>query len=109
VGRGDRFRHYDVPVIVALWITAIATSILALSGPVALLAWLSTRRTDRERRQREREDQAEDRIIRKARDEFLSKSTAGGVAALAVITAVIAGLSWAERKNTGRTGLMRPR
>jgi hypothetical protein len=57
-------------VLAATWILAGATSLLALSGPVALFAWLNARRADRDRRQLEREEQAAERILELARKEF---------------------------------------
>ena len=60
-------------MLVATWVLAVATAILALSGPVALFAWLSARRQDRERRQREHEEEARERILKTARDEFVRR------------------------------------
>ena len=86
-------------MLVATWVLAVATAILALSGPVALLAWLGARRSDRERRQREHEGHEADRILQTARGEFLSKSTAGGWVALGALAGVLAWATWSERKD----------
>lgn len=100
-------------MLVATWILAIATAILALSGPVALFAWLSARRQDRDRRQREREQEAEGRILQSARQEFATmegirkefvskdgaRSAAGGWAAFTAIIAGIAFLAWRGEKK----------
>ena len=57
-------------MLVAAWVLAIATAVLALSVPVAWFTWLSVRRQDRERQQRARDQEAEDRIMQRARQEF---------------------------------------
>jgi hypothetical protein len=64
-------------MLVATWILAIASAILAISGPVALFAWLSARRQDRDRRQREHDEEARERILKSARDEFVPKNWLG--------------------------------
>lgn len=92
-------RCYDAPVLVATWILAIATAILALSGPVALFAWLSARRQDRERRQRERDEEARAGILKSARDEFVPKTWVGGGLVLSVIGFLLAWGAWSERKK----------
>jgi hypothetical protein len=86
-------------MLVATWVLAVATAILALSGPVALFAWLSARRQDRERRQREHEEEARERILKTARDEFVPKGWVSGGAFLGVIAAILALLSWLDGKK----------
>lgn len=41
-------------MLAAAWVTAIATSVLALSVPVTIATWLGTRRADRDREQHEK-------------------------------------------------------
>ena len=87
-------------MLVATWVLALATSILALSGPVALFAWLSARRSDRARREQEQGAQMEERILKRAKDEFAPRSWATdaagwGVAALALIALI----GWGNRQN----------
>jgi hypothetical protein len=86
-------------MIVPTWILAVATSILALSGPVALFAWLGARRSDRERRQREERDQSGERILERARGEFAPKSWATGTAFWGVAAVIVALLAWATREK----------
>jgi hypothetical protein len=93
---------YDPPVLVATWILAIATSILAVSGPVALLVWPSGRRADRDQRERGCEEEARNRILKNARDEFVPKSWVAGVLVAAALAALVAWSSWTERKAPGR-------
>lgn len=102
-------------MLVATWVLAIATAVLALSGPVALFAWLSARKQDQERRRREQEQERENRILQSARlefatmegvrKEFVSKegarSTVGGWAAFAAILAGIGFLAWRGEKKPG--------
>lgn len=88
-------------MLVATWVLAIATAILAVSGPIALLVWLSARRSDRERRQREREDESRDRILRNARDEFVPKNWVGGTVIVTVLASLLAWSSWNERRGSG--------
>ena len=113
--RPPRPGRYDARMLVATWILAVATAILALSGPVALFAWLSARRQDRERQQRQRELEAEGRILQSARQEFATmegirkefvskdgaRSTAGGYTALATIVGFIGYLMWRDEKKPG--------
>jgi len=94
-------RGYDALVLVATWVLAVATSILALSGPVALFAWLAARRSDRAQRKREQDAQMEERILKRAKDEFAPRSwvtdAAGwGVAALALVALI----GWGNRQNS---------
>jgi hypothetical protein len=88
------------------WILAIATSILAISGPIALFAWLSARRQDRERRQQDRErqqqqrdEEARERILKSARDEFVPKGWLGVGAVLGIVVAAIA---WSDKNDRKR-------
>ena len=90
---------YDPRVLVATWILAIATAILAVSGPVALVAWLGARRQDRDRRQRERNEEARERILKSARDEFVPKNWLGGGAVLGALALLIAWGTWNDRKQ----------
>jgi hypothetical protein len=91
-------------MLVATWILAVATAILAVSGPVALLVWLNARRSDRERRQREREDEAKDRILRSVRDEFVPKTWVGGTVAVTILASLLAWSTWSERRNSSTKG-----
>lgn len=86
-------------MLVATWILAIASAILAISGPVALFAWLSARSQDRERRQRERDEEARERVLKSARDEFVPKSWLGGGAVLGALALLIAWGSWTDRQK----------
>jgi hypothetical protein len=86
-------------MLIAAWILAIATSILAVSGP---LVWLSRRRADRDQREREREEEARDRILSSARNEFVPKNWVGGGLVAATLAALMAWSSWTERKASGR-------
>jgi hypothetical protein len=86
-------------MLVATWILAVATALLALSGPVALFAWLGARQQDRERRQREREDEIKNQVLRTAREEFTSKNTLQGTVALGAIAVVIGWGIWNDRKK----------
>jgi hypothetical protein len=97
-------RGYDALVLVATWVLAVATSILALSGPVALFAWLSARRSDRVRREQEQDAQMEERILKRAKDEFAPRSWATdaagwGVAALALVALI----GWGNRQNSSQS------
>jgi hypothetical protein len=89
-------------MLIAAWILAIATSILAVSGSETFLAWLSSRRADRDRRDREREEEARDRILKNARDEFVPKSWVRGALVATVLAGLMAWRSWTERKASGR-------
>lgn len=79
---------------------AVATSILAISGPVALFAWLSARRNDRAQQKRELDAQTEERIIKRAKEEFAPRSWATDAAGFAVIgLALIALVGWGRKNN----------
>lgn len=86
-------------MLVATWILAIATGILAISGPVALVAWLGARREDRDRRERERQDEERDRIIKMARDEFVPKTWVAGTVVFGVLAILIGWSDWNERRH----------
>jgi hypothetical protein len=87
-------------MLVATWVLAASTLVLAISGPIALLTWLNVRRADRERRERERASEAQQRMIDEARKEFVSKNTLIGSIVLAAIAAVIGLASWSEFKES---------
>lgn len=88
-------------MLVATWVLAVATSILAFSGPVALFAWLTARRSDRAQRKQEQDAQMEERIIKRAKDEFAPKSWATDTAAWAVAgLALLALIGWGNRQNS---------
>jgi hypothetical protein len=77
------------PMLIATWILAVATAVLALSGPVALFAWLSARRQDRDRRQREREDEARQHTLRDAAESASKQyATKDALALSALVLAV---------------------
>jgi hypothetical protein len=97
--------RYDVRMLVATWILAVATALLAVSGPIALLVWLNARRADRERRQREREDESRDRILRSVRDEFVPKTWVGGTVVFAILGCLLAWSSWSDRKGSSSKGV----
>lgn len=88
---------------VPTWVLAVATSILAISGPVTLLAWLSARRSDRATRRLNQDAQMEERILQRAKDEFAPRrwaTDAGGWAVL--VLALIALIGWGNRQSSGR-------
>jgi hypothetical protein len=86
-------------VLVATWILAVASAILAISGPVALVAWLGARKQDRDRRDRERQDEERDRILKQAREEFVPKNWVAGSVVLGTLAGLIAWSSWSDRKK----------
>jgi hypothetical protein len=86
-------------MLVAAWILAVATAILALSVPVAWFTWLSVRRQDRERQQREREEKARADFIKDASEKFVSRDTASSVLAVTIIGAIIGGLVWLDGRK----------
>jgi hypothetical protein len=86
-------------MLVATWVLAIATAILALSVPVAWFTWLSGRRRDREQQQRELEAETRAGIIKEASEKFVSRETASSVTAVAVIVAAVSGLIWLDGRK----------
>jgi type II secretory pathway pseudopilin PulG len=89
-------------VITATWTLAIATIVLAISGPVALFAWFNTRRTDRAQHKREESTQAEERMLERARKEFAPKSWGSGAAQAAFVVVCLVALGlWANRNQGG--------
>ena len=90
-------------MLVATWVLAIATAILALSGPVAVFVYLNTRKQDRERRQREREDEMRKGILKDAADqakgEFVSQTAAAKVTAVVTVVGVLGFVAWSDRRN----------
>jgi hypothetical protein len=92
---------YDVLVLAATWVLAVATAILALSGPVALFAWLSARRSDRVQRKQGQDAQMEERILKRAKDEFAPRSWATDTAGWGVLALVaVALIGWGNRQNS---------
>lgn len=57
-------------MLIATWILAGSTLVLAIGGPIAFLSWWKDRAEDRERRNR-------DRMLRDAADRFITKADAG--------------------------------
>jgi hypothetical protein len=86
-------------MLIATWIIAIGTAILAVSGPVALLAWLSARKQDRERRQRERDEEARERLLQEVKNKYVSRESVAAVSVLGGIVGVIGVLSWLDGKR----------
>ena len=95
-------------MLIATWILAVSTAVLAVSGPIALLTWWKSQAEDRERRRREREQENRDQVLRDAADRFLSKADAGEkfvakddtartVAFLAVVAMVVGAVAWFGR------------
>lgn len=62
--------------MVAEWVAAGATCLLALTTLVAVVTWRENRARDREVRQREHENEMSDRILDAARPEFSAKDSA---------------------------------
>lgn len=91
-------------MIAATWVLAVATSILAVSGPIALFAWISARRADREQRKRDQQVRMEDRIIKRAKEEFAPRSWGTDLAGWGVLgLAVVALIGWANRATPQNT------
>lgn len=86
-------------VLIATWILAIATAILAISGPIALAAWLGARRQDRDRRERERQGEERDRVLKSARDEFVPKTWVTGGVLLSILGFLFAWSAWTDRNK----------
>jgi hypothetical protein len=94
-------------VLIAAWVLAAATAVLAVSGPVALFVWLGARRSDRERRARDHERELEERILAKtkteldaARGTLVPKEWIGSTAAVSAIAGLVALAVWNDRKNS---------
>lgn len=82
-------------MLIATWVLAGFTGLLAISGPVALAVWLGARRSDRERRAREHERELEERIIARAersvadaKRELVPKETATSIGVFALLGAL---------------------
>lgn len=86
-------------MLVATWVLAVATAILALSVPVAWITWLSGRRRDREQHQREQATEARAGILKEASDKYVSKDAATGAGVLGLLVAIIAFFSWLEGRK----------
>lgn len=86
-------------MLIATWVLASATMVLALSVPVAWFTWLAGRRRDREQAARERETEARANLIKEVSEKFVSKDTVTGVAVLAFITGIIGVGSWFESRK----------
>ncbi len=86
-------------MLAATWVLAVATSVLALGIPVAFATWLGIRRTDRVRQQREHEDEFQERILERARKEFVASDRATGFVALAVVATILGWVMWSDRKQ----------
>jgi hypothetical protein len=106
-------------MLIATWILAVSTAILAVGGPIAFLSWWKDRAEDRERRRREREQEARDRVLRDAEDKFITKADAGEKyvakddagkkyvskesVAVTVVVAVLGALLWFGRDKPSAT------
>jgi hypothetical protein len=86
-------------MLIATWILAIATAVLALSGPVALFAWLSARRQDRERRQREHDEEARARLLDEISGKYVSRDAASSVGVLGGLLTVLGILAWLDSRK----------
>jgi hypothetical protein len=68
----------DASVETATWILAVATSVLALSVPIAYATWLGQRREARRVADIERERERDERVLDRARKEFASQEQSEG-------------------------------
>jgi hypothetical protein len=79
-------------MLVAIWITAGATALLALTSLVAVLTWRENRRRARELEQRDRDEQQRERALEAARKEFATKEDIGGLKSNLIGVGVIGGV-----------------
>jgi len=90
-------------MLVATWVLAIATAILALSGPVALFQWRSNQKLGRERHQQEHEDALKNSILRSAeesaKDKYVPRTWGGGV----LVACLLGLLVWSVRSESRLT------
>ena len=83
-----RFRH-NRRVLIATWVLAVATAILALSVPVVYWSWLGDQRERSIKAQREREEKHDERLLERARKEFMPKSWLPGVVVAGLLTVAL--------------------
>jgi hypothetical protein len=102
--RGLVSSRYHCAMLIAAWILAVATAVLAISGPVALAVWIGARRADAERRQREHEADAADRILQRVKGEYVPKGWVGFGVFVAGIGTLFAIASWSEKRDAERKG-----
>jgi hypothetical protein len=95
----DRGHSGEEIVLTAIWVTAGATAVLALTSLVAVITW-------RENRRREREDQVAAKILEAAHKEFSGKKDVvdlkdklSGYGVLAVLVGLVA---WLVKKESGK-------
>jgi hypothetical protein len=86
-------------MLIATWILAISTAVLAIGGPITYMSWRNERKQERRRHELEQEQEARDQILKSARDEFVPKSWVSGVAAIGAIIGVLGALSWFDGKR----------
>jgi hypothetical protein len=93
-------------MLVATWVLAIATVVLAVSGPVALIQWRSNRKRDSETRQRDRAEEFENHILAVAEDrvknKYVPQSWIAGALLAVGIPSLLALNEWMERRNGKR-------
>jgi hypothetical protein len=73
-------------MLIATWVLAVATSLGAMTGLVAVVTW-------RDNKRRERETQQADKWLDQARKEFAAKESVDNRTAVLVIGAVLAGMA----------------
>lgn len=91
-------------MLIALWVTASATVLLALTSAVAVLTWRENRRRARDQEKRDRDAQQQERTLEAARKEFAGKSEIGSLknnlSAIGVFAALGALIAWAVRNES---------
>ena len=102
-------------MLLATWVLAIATAILALSGPVALSQWRRTReqenlrdQREQERRKREHEENLKNGILKTADEnataKFIPRDWVSRAAPPVVVVSLVGLLLWCIQQENRRNG-----
>lgn len=92
-------------MLIAAWILAVSTAVLAVGGPVAYLQWRADRRRERERLQLEAAQRERDGFLKDASDRFVSKDSVKSTTTVGVIGLVIGFLLWLDGRKPKPPGV----
>lgn len=86
-------------MLLAAWVLAIATSIIAMAGLVAIPTWLYSRRDDRERRRKEQADSLRSGMLQEVKDHYVPRDWLTPVGIAVAFVLLLAYGTWQQARD----------